>query len=142
MNAPAPCNPIIEFVAFGKGRLRIRRDLDLRELRVMGDLDYVTLPVLIEALASITGGGGVCVDLAYLKFIDVGCLRVLVDVAAQRDDGHVLTLRAAPPQVCRLLVLTGWDEAPRLRLEAAADPPAAVRRPGQGVDPTRLSSPA
>lgn len=138
-----PCSPVIEFVAFGNGRLRIRHDLDLRELLVMGELDYTTLHVMVGALASITGGGGVCVDLAYLEFIDVGCLRVLVNVAAQRDDGHVLTLRSAPPQVCRLLNLTGWDEAPRLRLQTA-DPLAAVlfRRPGQSVAPTELPSPA
>lgn len=142
MKTTAPYSPIVEFVAFGKGALRIGRDLDLRELRVMGDLDYVTLPVLVDALASITGGGGVCVDLAYLRFIDVGCLRVLVNVAAQRDDGHVLTLRSAPPQVCRLLVLTGWDDAPRLRLEAAKESAPAVRRPWQDVDPTLLSPPA
>ncbi|MEU7855463.1 STAS domain-containing protein [Nonomuraea sp. NPDC049141] len=140
----AGCSPIIEFVAFSNGRLRIRHDLDLRELRVMGDLDCVTLHVLVGALASITGGGGVCVDLAHLEFIDVGALRVLVNVAAQRDDGHVLTLRSAPPQVCRLLNLTGWGEAPRLRLQAATDPLAAVLfpRPGQSVAPTELPSPA
>ncbi|WP_374197176.1 STAS domain-containing protein [Nonomuraea sp. NEAU-A123] len=65
---------------------------------------------MVRALASITGGG-VCVDLADLEFIDVGCLRALVDVAARRDAGHVLTLRSAPPQVHRLLVLTGWGPA-------------------------------
>ena len=113
---------VIEFVAFDSRRLRITHHLQARLLRMMGDLDYVTLPTLVRALDSITGGGDVFIDLAALQVIDVAALRALVDVAARLPGEHAVILGGAPPQVYRLLEATGWRETPRLRLET----PAAV----------------
>ncbi|MBN6052256.1 STAS domain-containing protein, partial [Nonomuraea sp. RK-328] len=87
---------------------RITPLLDQPGLRIEGELDRATLPVLTRALAAMAGRGSFCVDLRSVVFIDVGGLRALVTAAAGLPDGHVLTLRSPSPQVRRLLVLTGW----------------------------------
>jgi anti-anti-sigma factor len=71
-----------------------------------------------------SGGAGFCVDLNGLAFIDIGGLRVLVATAAALHGGgnHVLTLRSAPPQVRRLLDLTGWRHTPGLHLQEPDHP--------------------
>lgn len=95
-------------------------------LRIAGELDRSALPALRRALASLTSGDGDCyVDLSGLTFIDVGCLRVLVGAAVAIHDGgddHVLTLCSVPPQMRRLLELTGWGQVPGLHLQASARP--------------------
>ncbi|MFG6202705.1 STAS domain-containing protein, partial [Nonomuraea sp. JJY05] len=95
-------------------------------LRIEGELDRATLPALRRALASMaSGGAGFCVDLSSLTFIDTGCLRALVSAAAALHDSggdRVLTLRSVPPQVRRLLELTGWHQTPGLHLQAPARP--------------------
>jgi hypothetical protein len=100
------------------------------------DLDLASLPALSWALASIAGDGDIYVDLAGLEFIDVGCLRALVVAAARLTDGHVLTLRSAPPPMRRLLEVTGWRGAPRLCLQGPASAlsvaPAAAQA-GRGL---------
>lgn len=111
-------------VAAGHGNLRITHAFDPPRLCISGDLDYATLPILIRALESIDGRHDVSIDLAGLTFIDVGGLRALVTTADRLGDGHVLTLLAAPAQVQRLLDLTGWHTAARLRLE---DPPPSPK---------------
>ncbi|GAA3525525.1 hypothetical protein GCM10022419_000250 [Nonomuraea rosea] len=106
--------------------LRITPLADRVGLRIEGELDHSTLPALTRALASMTSGDrGFCVDLSGLAFIDTGGLRALVKAAAAlHDDGgaRVLTLRSAPPQVRRLLKLTGWNHTPGLHLQASARP--------------------
>ncbi|GAA3470447.1 STAS domain-containing protein [Nonomuraea roseola] len=103
--------------------LCIAQILDPPGLRIEGELDVATLPALTWALAAITGDGDICLDLAGLTFIDVGCLRALLTTAAGLDDGHALTLRSAPSQLRRLLEITSWHETPQLRLR---NPPLAV----------------
>jgi anti-anti-sigma factor len=106
--------------------LRITPLVDLAGLRIEGELDRATLPALRRALASMaSGGAGFCVDLSSLTFIDTGCLRALVSAAAALHDSggdRVLTLRSVPPQVRRLLELTGWHQTPGLHLQAPARP--------------------
>ena len=109
---------VIEAGTGSNGRLRITLSTDPQGLRVVGDLDRTALPALTEALASIASGGSVFVDLSGLVFIDVGGLRALIMAAARMEGDHVLTLCSASPHVRRLLDLTGWHHAPRLRLNA------------------------
>jgi anti-anti-sigma factor len=113
---------VIEAGTGSNGRLHITLSLDPQGLRVVGDLDRTTLPALTEALASIASGGSVFVDLSGLVFIDVGGLRALIMAAARMEGDHVLTLCFASPHVRRLLDLTGWHDAPRLRLDADRHP--------------------
>jgi anti-anti-sigma factor len=116
--------PVVVPITAANRHLRITPILDPQGLRIEGDLDRTTLPVLTRALASMASGGSICVDLSGLVFIDVGGLRALVVVAAARLEGdHVLTLRSASPHVRRLLDLTGWHDVAHLRLEAPAAPP-------------------
>lgn len=106
--------------------LRITPLAERAGLRIEGELDRSTLPALRRALASLTSGDGDCyVDLSGLKFIDVGCLRVLVGAAVAIHDGggdHVLRLCSVPPQMRRLLELTDWLQVPGLHLQASARP--------------------
>jgi anti-anti-sigma factor len=112
--------PAIEPVIEAAGRrLRITPLLDPQGLRIEGDLDITTLPALTQALASMPSVS-ICIDLSGLTFIDVGGLRALVTTAARLEGEHVLTLRSASAQLRHLLDLTGWHDAPRLRLEAPA----------------------
>ncbi|MER6576196.1 STAS domain-containing protein [Nonomuraea sp. NPDC001023] len=97
--------------------LRITPLVDSTGLRIEGELDYATLPVLTRALASMARGGSFCVDLSGLVFCGVGGLRALVTPAAGMRDGQVLTLRSPSPQVRRLLQLTGWHPKAGLRLQ-------------------------
>ncbi|HUR08045.1 MAG TPA: STAS domain-containing protein [Nonomuraea sp.] len=106
-------------------QLRITPLANRAGLWVEGELDHSTLPDLRQALGSMASGRGFCVDLSGLAFIDVGGLRALVSAAAALHDGggdHVLTLRSAPPQVRRLLELTGWHQTPGLHLQAPTHP--------------------
>ncbi|MFC4536231.1 STAS domain-containing protein [Sphaerisporangium dianthi] len=99
-------------------RLRITRCLAPRGLRIAGDLDHTSTPVLSEALASMAGGGSVFVDLTGLAFIDVGGLRAIVMAAGRMEGDHVLELCSASTRVRRLLEVTGWHDAPHLGLNA------------------------
>ncbi|MEV1174436.1 STAS domain-containing protein [Nonomuraea sp. NPDC049784] len=94
---------------------RIMPIVDLAGLQIEGELDRAALPALTRALASMAGRGSFSVDLSGLVFCDVGGLRALVTAAGLRC-GHVLTLRSPPPQVRRLLELTGWHQTAGLRL--------------------------
>jgi ABC-type transporter Mla MlaB component len=86
--------PVIGAGTGSDGRLSIDLCLDPPGLRIVGDLDRITVPALTEALASI-GSGSFFVDLSGLVFIDVGGLRALVMAAARMEGGHVLTLCSA-----------------------------------------------
>ncbi|MFI6705419.1 STAS domain-containing protein [Nonomuraea sp. NPDC050478] len=120
---------VITFPPFTAATDRLLRITPLAEyagLRIEGELDRSTLPALRRALAPLSSGGGdFCVDLSGLEFIDVGCLRALVGTAAAIHDGsadHTLTLCSVPPQMRRLLELTGWHQTPGLHLQAPARP--------------------
>lgn len=95
--------------------LRITPLADTPGLRIEGELDRSTLPILTRALAPMTGG--FTLDLSGLTFIDVGGLRALITTAAGLHAGHRLTLRSAPAQVRRLLGYTDWYETPGLHLQ-------------------------
>ncbi|MEV0391154.1 STAS domain-containing protein [Nonomuraea sp. NPDC050643] len=111
---------------------RITPLADRAGLRIEGEFDHVTLPALRQALTSMAnGGGGFCVDLSGLTFIDTGYLRALVGAAAALQDGgadQVLTLRSLPPHARRLLELTGWHHTPGLHLQAST--PSGRSTPG------------
>ncbi|MBO3748595.1 STAS domain-containing protein [Streptosporangiaceae bacterium NEAU-GS5] len=106
--------------------LRITLLADCAGLRIEGELDRCTLPTLRRELATVASGDhGFCVDLSGLAFIDGGCLRALVNAAAELHDGgrdRMLTLRSVPPHVRRLLELTGWQQTPGLHLMPSARP--------------------
>ncbi|MEU7900773.1 STAS domain-containing protein [Nonomuraea sp. NPDC049152] len=126
VNPSTPHDRAVEPFTINYQHLRIAQILDPPGLRIEGELDVATLPALTWALAAITGDGDIYLDLAALTFIDVGCLRALVTTAARLEDGHVLMLRSASPQLRRLLEITSWHGAPQLRLQNAPLPALAV----------------
>ncbi|GAA3470065.1 STAS domain-containing protein [Nonomuraea roseola] len=123
-DARPPHASVLDADVPGRGNLRITRLGEPQGLRIEGDLDHITLPALRRALTSL-GPGDIAIDLKGLAFIDVGGLRALITAAALLDDGHVMTLWSAPPQVERLLLLTRWHESsqPRLVLRSPAHRP-------------------
>ncbi|MEV0168791.1 STAS domain-containing protein [Nonomuraea fuscirosea] len=101
--------------------LRITPLADRAGLRIEGELDCSTLPALRAALATMANGDvGFCVDLSRVAFIDTGCLRILVSAATSLHESggdKVLTLRSVPPQMRRLLELTGWHRTLGLHVQ-------------------------
>lgn len=136
MNAIITPKTVHDYFTISCRHVRITQMLDPRGLRIEGELDLAALSDLAWALATLPRDGDICLDMAGVTFIDVGCLRVVITTAARLQEGRVLRLCAPSPQVRRLLRLTGWQEVPRLRLQIA--PPselsvAELRQRGQMV---------
>jgi anti-sigma B factor antagonist len=81
-------------------------------LRVDGELDLATAPVLAAHLAPLPDGGGdVVVDVSGIRFVDSTGLSVLVQAHhAARSAGRRLVLVAPSLRVRRLLQITGLDD--------------------------------
>jgi anti-anti-sigma factor len=78
--------------------------------QVAGDIDLGNAMAWQSALAAIADRAGeVRLDLTGLAFIDVQGVRALARTAVGMADGHRLILDAAPPELLRLLRLSGWD---------------------------------
>ncbi|MHB1930493.1 MAG: STAS domain-containing protein [Acidimicrobiales bacterium] len=92
-------------------------------LIVDGEVDIATRDQLGAALTAVTehadatmAAGEVHLDVAGLRFIDVGGVRVLVTAAARRPPGRGLVLHHPAATLVRILELS-WRHAPGLRLE-------------------------
>jgi anti-sigma B factor antagonist len=87
-------------------------------VRVVGELDLVTSPVLDRHLAGAVGRGRprVVVDLAGVPFLDVRGLDAIVAAdAAARRAGSTLVLRGGGEQLVRLVEVCGLRD--RLTIE-------------------------
>ncbi|OHV36441.1 MULTISPECIES: STAS domain-containing protein [Pseudofrankia] len=101
------------------GSMRVAATFEPPMLSIDGDIDVSVLPALVGTLAKVAhhGRGDVRVDLARLRRVDVGGLRALVASAGNLNrDGRRLVLHAVAPWLLGLLIITGWDDAPGLRL--------------------------
>jgi anti-sigma B factor antagonist len=81
-------------------------------IRLAGELDMSTVPVLEERLreARAAGGRRLVVDLSGLEFIDSTGLTLLVRRGrGAQQDGYDLALVRGEPRVHRLFELTGLD---------------------------------
>jgi anti-anti-sigma factor len=79
-------------------------------LRVAGDIDLSNTAAWQSALAAVADRADeVRLDLAGLGFIDVQGVRALARTAADMADGHCLVVDSAPPELLRMLRLSGWD---------------------------------
>lgn len=79
-------------------------------VRLRGEADLFTLPVVVDVLARVTADydGPVVVDLSETAFIDTGTVRALVQAWELLDDrGRTLTLRAPSSGAIRVLGLLG-----------------------------------
>ncbi len=102
--------------------MHVRQDGEAVLISVSGELDLASAPALEAELGRLPAAGVrlVVVDLRRLEFMDSTGLSIIVR-AHQRlgQDGCELGLVTGPPQVQRLLDLTGVGQ--RLRLVAEPD---------------------
>lgn len=86
-------------------------DHDQIQLRVLGELDLVTAPVLERHLEGAIGRRPLLVvDVAAVTFLDVRGINVLVSAnKAAADVGTQLVVRGARSQVRRMVSLCGLD---------------------------------
>jgi anti-sigma B factor antagonist len=91
-------------------RIEIGPELETCLIRIAGELDLATAPVLERELHRLLSGGlvRVILDLEELEFIDSTGLSVLVGAANHsRADGDRLRIIGATGEVDRMLRLTG-----------------------------------
>lgn len=90
-------------------------------LFLAGDIDYAAVGhVSAAGLAALGSPHNVVADLAEVSFIDSMGLGALVSLRnALHSGGRTFSIRNTPPNVARLLSLTGLDEL----LNPAGDPP-------------------
>ncbi len=82
-------------------------------VKVAGELDLATAPILADALVRLCPRvGELVVNLEQVEFMDCAGLRVLTDVA-ELGNVHV-SFTPGPPQVQRLFELTGMREVFRI----------------------------
>ena len=88
-------------------------------LRLIGEVDLATAPVLAEALDELVrGAGDVHLDLAELQFVDVSGASVVVAAAAALGAGRTLVLHR-PPEVLNQILDRFWPGADRIRVDAS-----------------------
>ncbi len=81
------------------------------QLHVVGDVDMATADELREvAVRAITAfTGTVRVDLSQVTFMDSTGLNALIAIRNHCEPHHVLVLEGPPPQVRRILEVSGLD---------------------------------
>jgi anti-anti-sigma factor len=95
-------------------------------LRLDGELDLATAPLLKAALVDLGSERDVHLDLALLTFIDSSGLHVIVAMAQSLDGNRSVVLVNPSTAVMRCLEITGLDEHPAVEIrEGDAEPVAA-----------------
>jgi anti-anti-sigma factor len=79
-----------------------------RIVRVSGELDLATTPLLEETLAD-ASGDRLVIDLSGCTFLDSAGIRTLVATARDRSGARRLRVVTADPGIVRLLEITGVD---------------------------------
>jgi len=110
---------------------------DVTALRVIGELDQATLPLLQSKLDPLldAGSGSLLVDLSDCEFIDSCGLAAFV-AAHERlatQPGRLMGVCCPDNQVRRLLELTGLDRA--MGIADSRDAALAALRDGVSADP-------
>lgn len=93
-------------------QLDITALVDLSGIRVVGEVDTMTLPIWQLALDVVCNAcGDIVIDLVEVSFIDASGLEILAVAAmSMRSQGRRTTLRATEPSFRRHLDLLGWSE--------------------------------
>ena len=91
-----------------------------RGLRLAGELDLVSAPLLIEAFANMANDGGADgqarVDLSDLTFMDSSGLHALVEIARAQNGHGPLIVEGASAIVLRLFEITDLARHPNLEI--------------------------
>jgi len=95
-------------------------------LRVEGELDLATAPLLMEALVDLGSERDVHLDLALLTFLDSSGLHAIVALARSFDGNRSVVLVNPSTAVRRILEITGIDKHPAVEIrQGGAEPVAA-----------------
>jgi anti-anti-sigma factor len=98
-------------------QLEIIKSEDPFGLRLIGEIDMATAPMLQEALlVALTEGGSVTVDMKDVTFIDSSGLKVIVASAAETSSDQPLTVKDPSAVVRRALEVFGMEQIPHLRI--------------------------
>jgi anti-anti-sigma factor len=104
----------------GETLLRITPTFQPLGLRLEGEVDITNTTALANALTRmINAGRDVRLDLSHVVSIDVAGLRLLARTAAGLPRDRSLLLDPVPRHLRQVLSLSGWDQTPSLRLDAA-----------------------
>ncbi|GHD93233.1 STAS domain-containing protein [Streptomyces naganishii] len=106
----------MEVIAHSEERmLRITPMADPPGLRLEGELDATRHQELVETLSPLAARGGeVRLDLAGLRFIDLGALRLLTCLVESCGNGVRLVLDNLSPQLENLVLTVSWERLPGL----------------------------
>jgi anti-anti-sigma factor len=87
-----------------------------RGLRLQGELDMATAPLLAEALAGMAGDGRPRLDLSELVFMDSSGLHVIVDFARRENGDGPVILDGVSPLVLRMFEIANITDYPHLEI--------------------------
>ena len=81
-------------------------------IRVRGEIDMATAPQLRELLEQLVSSGSrrIVLDCRELEFLDSSGIGVLVAARNRMGDGAELVIESPPPQVLKVLEITGVSE--------------------------------
>ena len=95
-------------------------------VRLAGELDLVTAPLLTEALGDLASEREVHLDLALLTFLDSSGLHAIIKLARSQHGDRSVVLVNPSTAVLRLLEITGIDKHPAVEIrQGDAEPVAA-----------------
>ncbi|WP_052423110.1 STAS domain-containing protein [Nonomuraea candida] len=125
----------------GASHASISPVVDPHGLRISGELDRDTAPVLARALAWAvrSGTADIHLDLGEVTFIDVGAVRLITRTATELPAPRRLILDPIPPMMGRLLHLLGWRLGPGKNLYVPVNgegPPSLDLYGGQPIVPS------
>jgi anti-sigma B factor antagonist len=103
-------------------RIDVRREADRVVVRLEGELDMASAPLLRDAIESADreASSTLVLDLEELRFIDSSGLRTILWARGRcQDHAHEFALTRGSEQVQRLLAISGAGE--HLRVIASAD---------------------
>jgi anti-anti-sigma factor len=95
-------------------------------VRLDGELDLATAPLLKEALVDFASEREVHLDLALLTFLDSSGLHAIVALARSLDGSRSVVLRNPSTAVLRILEITGIDKHPAVEIRQGDMEPVAA----------------
>jgi anti-anti-sigma factor len=85
-------------------------------VRLDGELDLATAPLLTDALLDLASEREVHLDLALLTFLDSSGLHAIIKLARSQDGDRSVVLVNPSTAVLRLLEITGIDKHPAVAI--------------------------
>jgi anti-anti-sigma factor len=103
-------------------QLQIFPTEDPHGLRLSGEIDMSTAPMLQDALTSaMAGGQRVTLDMRDVGFIDSSGLQVILTSAKDANPSTLLTIKDPSSAVRRVMELFGMEAIPQIAVSTADD---------------------